>query len=287
MYDSDNTHYKLWQLFLIMGTGFCTVFYFFYQSPMLNSAYWIAEIIVVFFINQYIKKNSRWFYFLYPLLFAANIYLIKITLSPYITWSFDIFANKADSFVFERTPSILLTSYSKPEYTEYLSMAYLFSHIFMYATCFYYLYDTSIFKVKRFFNGLISLFSMGCIISLMLPVNAPGISLKSAYKTDLFGGQFAVLNDFIVKNYSNHIEALPCFSVAITFFIWLSLTRDAKLFSVILIPFILLIIIASVYLRYHYFSDVIIGLVLAVFCFFVISRGYRKHKIPTIQDDKF
>jgi len=287
MYDSDNTHYKLWQLFLVMGSVLCAAFYFFYKSSLLNAAYWVAEIIFVFFINQYIKKNSRWFYFFYPLLFAVNMYLIRITISPYITWSVDIFVNQSDSFFFGRTPSILLNSYSKPQYTEYLSMAYLFSHIFLYATCFYYLYDTSIFKVKRFFNGLISLFSIGFMISLVLPVNAPGIFLKNAYETALFGGQFAVLNDFIVKNYSSHLEALPCFSVAITFFIWLSLTRDARLFSIILIPFVILVMIASIYLRYHYLSDVIMGLVMAILCFFFISGGYRKHKIPTRQDDNF
>lgn len=287
MYDSDNTHYKLWQLFLIIGATLCSIFYFFYQSPVLNTAYWVVEIIFVFFINQYIKKNSRWFYFFYPLLFAMNMYLIRITLSPYITWSANNLVNQADAFIFGKTPSILLNSYSKPEYTEYLSMAYLFSHIFMYATCFYYLYDTSIFKVKRFFNGLISLCSIGFIISLILPVEAPGNFLKTSYDTALFGGQFAVLNDFIVKNYSSHIEALPCFSVAITFFIWLSLTRDARILSIILIPFVILVMSASIYLRYHYLSDVILGLFMAIFCFFIISGGYRKHKIPTTQDDNF
>lgn len=287
MFESNHIHYKFWQLFLLIGLGYSLTFHFFYKSELFNIFYWIAEIILVFFIHQKTANNKRWFYFSYPFLFVYSYIAIKITISPYIQWNFDFALNEIDKMLFGKTPSLFLSAYEKPQYTEYLSMSYLASLFYFVIVSFYYLYDTSIFKVNRFFKGLISIYAISFCFIILFPVKGPKIYLKELYHNDLFGGKFAILNDFFIKLYTNNLDTFPGLQIAVTLFIWLSFTRDAKIFSLISFPVLVLTIISTVYLRYYYFSECIIGIFLALIAFFCFSGGYKNHKIPTKQDDNF
>jgi len=75
----------------------------------------------------------------------------------------------------------------------------------------------------------------------------------------------------MVANGSNHVDVFPSLHVAISLFIWLTLMKDHRMVALAIAPVVLLLWGSTIFLRYHYLSDVIVGGALAVIIFWLTA----------------
>lgn len=276
MFTKENTHFQLWRIFCILASLYSVAFYYFYQAPLFSVIFWVGQFLLIHFVHKSIQTGSRWTFLFYPVMMTLNFFVMKISFTPYISWRFDSYLNAIDSNIFGKNLSQILSTYAEPLYSDILSAIYICAFLILYFTCFLYLYGASIFQVRRFYNGLFSLISILFILNILLPTVGPYLYLKTPL---MEGGEITALNNSLILQYSNYMDSFPAFPVAITFFLIFSFIRDFKIIGFILTPFLVLITLASLYLKFHYFSDVCLAIILALICFFYFSYGFKKNKI--------
>lgn len=278
MFKTDNAHFQLFRIFYLLAVAYSTAFHFFYQAPALYIAFWGVQFLLIHVIHNMTQDGKRWILLYYPIMTTLSFVFMKYTLVPYFTWVADPLLHSIDKSLLGETPAVSLTKYAELNYTEVLSAAYLCFLPILYGSCFFYLYSASIFKVRRFYNGLFSLYAIGFSLYILFPAMGPYLFLKNTFSSGLPSGDIGLLSHSLIMQGTNYMDAFPCLYVAISLYIALSLLRDAKYIGMLLIPVVILISIAALYLRYYYFIDVIIGIILSLLCFFFISGGFKKVK---------
>ncbi len=129
---------------------------------------------------------------------------------------------------------------------------------------------------RKYISAMMLSFFIGYIGYLIAPAIGPRYTLADQYSVEIEGSQFSQ----IVRDNINSVEYTKrdCFPSLHNTTILLTLLfafKRERWFAWIFLPFALGQFFATVYLRYHYFIDVIVGWALAMFCYFIGPIVYR------------
>ena len=176
----------------------------------------------------------------------------------------DAWLQQLDASIIGGNASLWLQRVTHPLFTDFLSACYLFFFPGLILSWFHY-FRRELPVLRGFIIGQFTVYGLGFLGYSFVPALGPYLDPLMAPQFDvpLTGGWITHFNDHIVRSGSNKVDVFPSLHCGITAFILFFHRRHAPArFRWVLLPTVGLWI-ATLYLRYHYFVDVIAGFILA------------------------
>jgi membrane-associated phospholipid phosphatase len=183
---------------------------------------------------------------------------------------------KIDSWIVGKDLSIWAQQfYSKP-LTEVMSIGYMLFIVFLFLTFSLYAFKANLNKLCRFCFGIFTLYAIGISGYSIVPAQGPLVHLAGAYSCNLEGYTFTELNRMMVAFGSSGYDVFPSLHAGVGLFLLLFYREhDRPFYYIYLLPFIILVL-STIYLRYHYLIDVLVGIPLSVFCYYIGEWTFQK-----------
>ena len=274
--------YKVWFSVLLYFAIIELVIIFTKPSLFLDWNFILTRIIFVFaFIFSLVIKNkisNNFFQLLQNILvFALMTFLYKETamLNTLIFPKIDEFLSNLDQNIFKFQPSI--------EFSKHFNSLF-FSELFYFGYFCYYLLPLVVFgilykflpqKIEEFGFILISSFLLYYFIFIIIPAEGPQFYFTFPDNHIEAQGIFGNAIKLIQKNGEASTAAFPSSHVGISwiviFWLYQNLRKSVKYF----LPFVILLMFSTVYIKAHYFVDVVAGFLTAPIVFFLTFKFYK------------
>jgi membrane-associated phospholipid phosphatase len=221
-------------------------------------------------------RLSQWLFSFSPILFVILIYESLGNLIPYLRKDIDPLLIKIDFFIFGQHPTLWMERFITPWFTDIMSLAYI-SYYFIPVVLISVLY----LKDKMIeFNKAIFVLAFGYYFSfigyILFPAIGPRFTLDHLYTIQLKG---SLITDFVRDTLNalehNKRDCMPSGHTQIVLMVLYLSLRYEKILFYILLPIVCLLILSTVYLRYHYVVDLFAGLIFAFISIFVSTRLYN------------
>ena len=127
---------------------------------------------------------------------------------------------------------------------------------------------------RRTLFSIVMAFFISYLGFYFFPVEGPRFALSHLYKGPLEGYVVTALQDFIMEVGDIHGGCMPSSHVAVALVVLLLAWVYRRSMAVWMTPFVTMLCISTVYNRYHYVSDVVAGIGVGLFCFWLGKRIY-------------
>lgn len=279
---------KVWFSVLLYFAIIELVIIFTKPSLFLDWNFILTRIIFVFaFIFSLVIKNkisNNFFQLLQNILvFALMTFLYKETamLNTLIFPKIDEFLSNLDQNIFKFQPSI--------EFSKHFNSLF-FSELFYFGYFCYYLLPLVVLgilykflpqKIEEFGFILITSFLLYYFIFIIIPAEGPQFYFTFPDNYIEAQGIFGNAIKLIQKNGEAPTAAFPSSHVGISwiviFWLYQNFRKSVKYF----LPFVILLMFSTVYIKAHYFVDVVAGFLTAPIVFFLTFKFYKflNHKL--------
>ena len=274
--------YKVWFSVLLYFAIIELVIIFTKPSLFLDWNFILTRIIFVFaFIFSLVIKNkisNNFFQLLQNILvFALMTFLYKETamLNTLIFPKIDEFLSNLDQNIFKFQPSI--------EFSKHFNSLF-FSELFYFGYFCYYLLPLVVLgilykflpqKIEEFGFILITSFLLYYFIFIIIPAEGPQFYFTFPDNYIEAQGIFGNAIKLIQKNGEAPTAAFPSSHVGISwiviFWLYQNFRKSVKYF----LPFVILLMFSTVYIKAHYFVDVVAGFLTAPIVFFLTFKFYK------------
>jgi membrane-associated phospholipid phosphatase len=131
-------------------------------------------------------------------------------------------------------------------------------------------------EAATFFFGLTSMYLVGFAGYMLVPAGGPYIAFPEAFPYPVHGGAMTALLAGVVKAGITGMDVFPSLHSGIGVYVlgFFALGGYRRI-ALLLAPIILALVVATLYLRYHYGIDVLCGIALATVVLTLVQR-YRK-----------
>ena len=279
---------KVWFSVLLYFAIIELVIIFTKPSLFLDWNFILTRVIFVFAFTFSViikRKISKNFFQLLQniLVFALMTFLYKETamLNTLIFPKIDEFLSNLDQNIFKFQPSI--------EFSKHFNSLF-FSELFYFGYFCYYLLPLVVFgilykflpqKIEEFGFILISSFLLYYFIFIIIPAEGPQFYFTFPDNYIEAQGIFGNAIKLIQKNGEAPTAAFPSSHVGISwiviFWLYQNFRKSVKYF----LPFVILLMFSTVYIKAHYFVDVVAGFISAPIVFFLTFKFYKflNHKL--------
>ena len=279
---------KVWFSVLLYFAIIELVIIFTKPSLFLDWNFILTRVIFVFAFTFSViikRKISKNFFQLLQniLVFALMTFLYKETamLNTLIFPKIDEFLSNLDQNIFKFQPSI--------EFSKHFNSLF-FSELFYFGYFCYYLLPLVVLgilykflpqKIEEFGFILISSFLLYYFIFIIIPAEGPQFYFTFPDNYIEAQGIFGNLVKLIQKNGEAPTAAFPSSHVGISwiviFWLYQNFRKSVKYF----LPFVVLLMFSTVYIKAHYFVDVVAGFISAPIVFFLTFKFYKflNHKL--------
>jgi membrane-associated phospholipid phosphatase len=199
---------------------------------------------------------------IYPLLMNA-LFVNMRWVSPLINDDKkDFLLWNIDKLIIGGNLSVMLEPLISPPLTEFLSFCYMFFMVYLFISMLAWLFSSAP-MARIFYAGLFSLYGIGYFGYTLVPAVGPYDVYASEFTVPLTG---YFMTDFLAAVYpsgTNYTDVFPSLHCAITVYMLLfDMKWNHLRFRICLIPGLGLLF-STIYLRYHYFVDILAGLAVA------------------------
>jgi membrane-associated phospholipid phosphatase len=210
----------------------------------------------------------------YPLAMNVAFILLKTAVPKIQTARADALLQRVDAIVVGGNLSLRAQSLIHPALTEFFSFCYiLFFPYLLISMIYYFCGDVTL--LKKFVTGLFTIYGIGFLGYTLFPAAGPYLTMADQFTKPLGGWWITKWNATVVAAGSNKVDVFPSLHCAISSFL---LFFDRKYrpwrFKLYIVPAAGLWF-STIYLRYHYFIDVVCGFALAAFGLWVARRYPR------------
>lgn len=211
----------------------------------------------------------------YPILFSMLFYTETVHYNKLFFTNLDDILLQADAFIFGFQPSIAFSEYfSHPIFSELMYVGYFSLYIIIIA--FIYI---SFFKQKQHTDELFFKLATTMLLFYLFfgffPAAGPQFYFSSPEKDLPTAFIFDKIMHFI-QQAEQPTGAFPSSHVGISVAVLVLLRTKAPLFFKIAVPFVILLICSTVYIKAHYVVDVIGGLLAVPIVLSIASYLYKK-----------
>ena len=215
-----------------------------------------------------------------PLLFIVLIYLSLGDLIQYLHADVDAALIRIDHFLFGVHPTVWMERWIVPWFTAIMSFCY-FSYYFLPVTLVLTLY---LGNRRQDFNEAVFVLLFGYYLSfigyILFPAIGPRYTLTHLQSIPLEASFFTdFVRDILNAAEHNKRDCMPSGHTQIALMVLFLSYRFKRVLFYILLPIVCGLILSTVYLRYHYVIDLMVGTALAVTCLMVAPRLYRKWRV--------
>jgi PAP2 superfamily len=182
------------------------------------------------------------------------------------TATFDGTLLASDDYLFGTTPAVSLENLFTPWQTDVLSLCYLSYLIYLIVVLIWGFFQPQQ-VIQRYVTTFFAASSTGFLTYLLLPALGPGAAFPDLFSAPLHGSFLTYLNQSIVNHNAAIYGTFPSLHLLLTLMLLDNDWRDCRIrFWIMFVP-TLGLIISTMYLRYHYATDL-----LAAVVYFVIIR---------------
>jgi hypothetical protein len=165
--------------------------------------------------------------------------------------------------IFGVQPTVWLQRFISPPLTEWLMFSYVI-YVFIYPALGALIYFKRGERPLEDYLLTLALANLACFIGFMLfPVAGPTYHIAEAYSVPLQGGFFTAWGEYIRTHIHEIGSNLPSPHCAIATVMWVMAHRYVRRASYVLAPIILSLYVSTFFLRYHYLSDTVFGILTA------------------------
>jgi membrane-associated phospholipid phosphatase len=229
------------------------------------------------FTNGMTRFIRHWYpVFLFTFLYEEIRYLVHIIFPGF----FDFWINDLEFKLFGNYPTVFLQKYSVPVLNEYFLLAY-FSYYFLLPVSGIALYFGK--KIKEFdrmvFTSAVA-FYISYLGFIFFPVEGPRYALSAFHKIPIKGFIFVPLAQWVVKVGGLHGGCMPSSHVAVACVVFVFSYRYMRKLFYFLGPLIVSLFIGTVWGRFHYFSDVLAGIIVGLLSLYLVEKigRFRENK---------
>lgn len=265
-----NKNYFELNLLIVLLIIFYICLSILFKASVTKSQETLTEITVLFFVSLFIIKVIEFIrggilqttiQALFVFIFFAYFFGLssKFQLIVYSHWQ-DAKLIELDQIFFGSELSLSLEKFITPYLTEAMMFAYVFYLPLLILTAII-VYKSSGDKGLAEYLTALSLCYILCYIGFILfPVASQMYFMPGKYSVPLKGGLFTYLSELIRHNLHFIGGSLPSpHCAAATVILWACFKNSRKIFFIIL-PSIILLYISTVYGRFHYFMDLLTGI---------------------------
>ncbi len=243
----------IWRI--VITVAVMLIFYYLVKKKILwDKLFWLRDVMPFIFCIAIYTNLHDTIHFVNP--HDIHDYIIKI-----------------DQAIFGVQPCVWAQKFYNPYLTAYFSVSYMNYFLISVIVVVWLLYKKRNKDAREVLFGTILTFYMGYFLYILFPAAPPRIVLANQFVKDFSGGLLAKLqNDLVHISPSSSRAAFPSLHCAVTLISLLySYKFERKLFWILLIPGISLVL-ATIYLRHHYVTDIIAGFILAIFAYNISPR---------------
>lgn len=264
--------YLSWLSFLIIATLFSTGLHYFYSKNIYHIAIWIIQILMLFYFHSKIKQGSRKSFLFYPFSALLSAGALAVLIFPELNYSIEKYLKIADSYILVKPVSFYIKDIIPMEFSGLLILSFLCSSIIVFGSLIFYFLKSSLYKTQRFFNGFFSLTGLYFIIMLFFPLT----STKDVQFSHIPDSIKQVINDKAIHTLSSSFHLFSGLLFCLSLYTLLSLFRDNRKSSIMVIPFLLFLSFSLFYFNFIYLSVFIFNIIITVLIFFLAADGFKK-----------
>lgn len=184
---------------------------------------------------------------------------------------YDALLAGVDRLLFGATLSARMQVLATPLLTEVLSFCYLLFFPYLLLSWIYYAVR-GVPLLRPLMVGVFTVYGLGFIGYSLVPAAGPHLAYPDDFSVPLTGWAITRFNALVVARGSNGVDVFPSLHCAVSCFLLFFDRRQARWrHRLYLVPCIGLWI-ATIYLRYHYVVDVVVGMALALFALWLSRR---------------
>tara|TARA_B100000575_G_C23098182_1_gene633488 strand:- start:566 stop:1507 length:942 start_codon:yes stop_codon:yes gene_type:complete len=180
-----------------------------------------------------------------------------------------------DKYLLGFQPAIYLEQFITPGLTDFMYSSYsaFLIYILIFSMYLYIKKENAAFRETLV--SVILTFYIGYIGYVFFPAVGPKFTLSHLFETSLSGTQItdrlSFLMNYKISEYTRR-DCFPSLHNGIIFLILLFAFKHSKTYALLFLPFAISLFISTLYLRYHYFIDMIAGFALALIVFYFGPR---------------
>jgi membrane-associated phospholipid phosphatase len=181
-------------------------------------------------------------------------------------YRFDAALSRVDTWLFGFDPSLEIQPLQTPSAVAFFSFAYAAFIPYIYLSLGLGCLGRPPLERDQFLTGWVFTYAISYLGYLFLPAQGPVVFQAGQFTTALDGG---VLHELVVNGIDSlggPKGAFPSLHVGASVYLCLFDLRTNRLRGLTYLPIVILIYVATVFLRYHYVVDLIAGTVIAICC---------------------
>lgn len=207
----------------------------------------------------------------YPLAMNALFQHLRVAIPALRPDLLDAELLAIDEWLLGTTPALSLEAWVRPWLTDLMSLCYFLFLPYLALSMLYY-FLAPLAMAQRFWAGLFSLYGIGFLGYSLVPAAGPWVHLADRFSVPLEGSWITDLNARLIGAGSNGVDVFPSLHCAVSAYCLLFDRRHKPWrFRIYLVPCVGLWM-STVYLRYHYFIDLVAGFALAAAALAVARR---------------
>jgi hypothetical protein len=177
--------------------------------------------------------------------------------------------------IFGVQPTVWLQRFISPPLTEWLMFAYVI-YVFGYPALGALIYFKRGERPLEDYLLTLALANLACFLGFMIfPIAGPLYHMADAYLVPLKGGFFTAWGEYIRTHVHEIGSNLPSPHCAIATVMWLMAYRYVRPAFYLLAPIMISLYVSTFYLRYHYLSDTVLGILTASLVM-IVSPAFPK-----------
>lgn len=254
----------VYQAITILLIAFCDVVYFKSGTFLISRLSILIYLIFSFNYKAEVFKKSRLLtdtLIIYVLL--AYFYGETAHLNTFLFSKIDPLLAMADQWIFGYQPSVMFSAkFSHVLFSEWMFLGY-FSYYLMPFIAFFAVWQYQKDKFEEFSFFILSAYFTYYLIFILLPAEGPQFFFPEPLNQISSQGVFSSLVKLIQQNGEAPTAAFPSSHIGVTVIMLVLLFKyKSKLFKIYL-PFATTLLFSTVYIKAHYFIDVLAGLISA------------------------
>jgi membrane-associated phospholipid phosphatase len=198
---------------------------------------------------------------LYPATMNMLYFVLGTAIPSFRPGTEDRALQALDDFVVGGNLSLRMQALIHPVLTDFFSSCYMLYFVYLIFGQLSYMF-AELPVLKKFYSGLFSIYAIGYLGYSLVPAGGPVLAMEGRFEVPLVGGWLTRANAAIVTGGTNGVDVFPSLHCGLALYILLSDFQHKRWrFWVYLVPCVGFWI-STIYLRYHYFVDVICGFAL-------------------------
>ncbi len=245
---------------LILTVNFGRPLHLYLDILTLHFAAVIAVIALVWFASEASNPVARFLRFLYPVIMMLFFYQSCAKLTHFFfPGFFDYQIVAFEKILFGGDPTLWLDGRGNVFLVELFSAGYFSYYFLIPGLAVILFFDQRTREIKRFMTATCITFFVTYMIFILYPIEGPRYYFGNLYTTDLVGPFFRPLVDMVIDRGAIHGGAMPSSHVAEALVVMIFALRIYGRKAYVLVPVVITLALGTVYGRFHYMSDVIVG----------------------------